>query len=134
MADLFSSQSEDSGITIEAGQSGWLNPADISWQDSGCKGFWIKPLFEDKSRHLKTWLMKVDPGAYSPLHDHAELEQAYVLQGSFYDQGNVYQAGEYILRAPGVMDIAGSEERAIVILFYSPVSDLTNQKIYLELF
>jgi len=119
MTEVFSNQSKVSGLTFEAGQSGWLNSAAISWQETGSEGFWIKPLFEDKSRHLKTWLMKVDPGAYSPLHDHAELEQVYVLQGSFYDQDNVYRAGEYILRAPGVMHTAGSEEGAIVILFYS---------------
>lgn len=121
MADLFSNQSEHSGLTFEAGQSGWLNSEHVAWQESGSKGFWIKPLFEDGSRRLRTWLMKVDPGAYSPLHDHAELEQVYVLQGSFYDQDNVYRAGEYILRAPGVMHAAGSEEGALVILFYSPL-------------
>ena len=121
MAELFSNQSKDSGLTVKAGQSSWLNSAHVDWQESGSKGFWIKPLFEDKSRHLKTWLMKVDPGAYSPLHDHAELEQVYVLQGSFYDQNNVYRAGEYILRAPGAMHTAGSEEGALVILFYCPL-------------
>ncbi len=121
MAELFSNRSRDNGLAIKPGLSGWIDPADVSWQESGSEGFWIKPLFEDKSLSLKTWLMKVDPGAYAPLHEHAELEQVYVLQGSFYDQDRAYRAGEYILRAPGAMHTAGSEEGALVILFYSPL-------------
>ena len=119
MAELYSNRSLDRGLSVVEGKSGWLNAEEVSWQESGSAGFWIKPLFEDASRNLKTWLMKIEPGAYSPLHDHAGLEQVYVLEGSFFDQDRTYRAGEYILRAPGVMHTAGSEDGALVILFYS---------------
>lgn len=119
MVELYSNVSHDRGLSVVDGQSGCLNTEETPWQDSGSDGFWIKPLFEDVSRNLKTWLMKIEPGAYSPLHDHAELEQVYVLEGSFFDQDKTYHAGEYILRAPGVMHTAGSEDGALVILFYS---------------
>jgi quercetin dioxygenase-like cupin family protein len=122
MTEVFSNQSKSSGLSFSEGDSCWLNHEDLPWQESGSEGFWIKPLFEDKQRSLRTWLMKVDPGAYSPMHAHEELEQVYVIQGSFYDQYRVYQAGEYILRAPGAMHSAGSEEGAMVMLFYSPVN------------
>ena len=119
MAEVYSNTSKERGLSVAEGQSRWLNPEEASWQESGSDGFWIKPLFEDAPRNLKTWLMRVEPGAHATLHDHAELEQVYVLDGSFYDQDRTYRAGEYILRAPGVMHTAGSEDGAVVILFYS---------------
>ena len=122
MAELYSNISHDRGLSVVEGQSGWINPEEKPWQESGNDGFWIKPLFEDASRNLKTWLMKIEPGAYSPLHDHAGLEQVYVLEGSFFDQDRTYGAGEYILRAPGAMHTAGSKDGALVILFYSAFS------------
>ena len=94
------------------------NPAE--WQECGADGFLLKALMEDPDAGLRTWLMKVEPGAFSELHAHAEVEQIYVLEGSFYDQQKTYQAGEYIVRAPGAMHTAGSDTGAVVLLFYSP--------------
>ena len=53
------------------------------WRPSGTPGFWVKPLVEDAEAGLRTWLMKSDPGASSKLHSHDEIEQIYVLEGSF---------------------------------------------------
>jgi len=90
------------------------------WQECGADGFLLKALMEDSAAGLRTWLMKVEPGAFSQLHAHAEVEQIYVLEGSFYDQQKTYRAGEYIVRAPGAMHTAGSDTGAVVLLFYSP--------------
>jgi anti-sigma factor ChrR (cupin superfamily) len=90
------------------------------WQECGADGFLLKALMEDPAAGLRTWLMKVEPGAFAETHAHAEVEQIYVLEGSFYDQRKTYQAGEYILRAPGAMHTAGSDTGAVVLLFYSP--------------
>ena len=64
--------------------------------------------------------MKVEPGAWSPMHAHGEVEQVYVLEGSFYDQDNTYGPGDYIVRAAGADHTAGSENGALILLFYSP--------------
>ena len=103
-------------------QSGSLDfdAASMAWQDCGSDGFRIKPLFEDEGAGLRTWLMQVDAGAYSPPHTHADVEQVYVLDGSFYDQDKTYRAGELIVRAAGALHSAGSDEGAMVLLFYSP--------------
>jgi len=91
-----------------------ISTANMDWQDCGAPGFTIKPLIEDAAAGLGTWLMKVDAGAYSPMHAHDEIEQKFVLQGTFYDQDNTYTAGDYILRG------AGSRDGATVLLVYSP--------------
>jgi anti-sigma factor ChrR (cupin superfamily) len=97
--------------------------AEAEWQDSGTPGFLIKSLMEDPDAGVRTWLMKVEPGAFSELHAHDEVEQIYVVEGSFYDQEKTYGAGDYILRAPGAMHTAGSDSGAVVLLFYSPGTD-----------
>jgi anti-sigma factor ChrR (cupin superfamily) len=96
----------------------------IDWQDCGAQGFRIKPLLEDTRAGLRTWLMQVDAGAFSPLHAHDEIEQIYVLEGSFYDQEKSYGPGEFIVRAAGAMHSAGSADGAIVLLFYSPAATI----------
>ena len=89
-------------------------------QPSEEKGWWGNPLVVDVARGEKTLLMKVDPGAFSPMHSHPdELEQLYVLEGSFYDQDGTIRAGEYCCRAPGTPHEAGSEGGAIVLTIYT---------------
>ena len=120
MSEIFKNQSMNRMLTLPATGSEGVNANELDWQDSGTEGFWIKPLFEQSSHGLRTWLMKVDPGAYSPMHAHEEVEQIYVAEGSFYDQDNTYGPGDFIIRAAGAMHTAGSEDGALVMLFYSP--------------
>jgi anti-sigma factor ChrR (cupin superfamily) len=93
---------------------------DAEWQPTEAAGFWIKPLFEDRERGEKTLLMKVDPGAWSPMHTHpGELEQIFVLEGSFYDQDATIGPGSFCCRAPDAAHEAGSKDGAIVLLVYT---------------
>lgn len=122
MSEMFNQQGT-SGLTgLPVDESRDFDSTGIDWQDCGADGFRIKPLFEDSTAGLCTWLMKVDAGAFSPMHTHEEIEQIYVLEGSFYDQDKTYGPGEFIIRAPGAMHSAGSEDGAVVLLFYSPVT------------
>ena len=122
MSELFTNQSAISVLSLPEAGSNNINAHDMAWQDSGAKGFWIKPLFEDNRQGLRTWLMKVDAGAFSPMHAHEEIEQIYVIEGSFSDQDKTYKSGDLIVRAPGVMHTGGSEEGSLVMLFYSPAA------------
>ena len=119
MSELFNRQSVHKPMSLPALESSSLSTAALDWQECGAAGFMIKPLMEDAAAGLRTWLMKVDAGAFSDSHAHDECEQIYVLEGSFYDQEKIYQAGEYIVRAPGALHTAGSESGALVLLFYS---------------
>ena len=120
MSELFNQQSAQKPMRLPVAQSSSFDANAQQWQDCGTDGFLIKPLMEDPVSGLRTWLMKVEAGAFSASHAHPEVEQIYVLEGSFYDQEKTYQAGEYIVRAPAAMHTAGSETGAVVLLFYSP--------------
>jgi quercetin dioxygenase-like cupin family protein len=99
--------------------SSYLKAAQMPWQPTEDKKFWIKPLYEDVDKGEKTLLMKVDPGAFAPRHAHDDFEQFFVLEGSLFDEEQTMKAGDYVCRAPGAMHTAGSEEGAIVLLVYT---------------
>lgn len=120
MTELFNSDSNHGIAHLPKFESLSFDSNKIEWQSSGTDGFSIKVMMEDSLTSTRTWLMKVEPGAFSDMHAHEDIEQIYVLEGSFYDQDKTYRAGEYIVRAPGAMHSAGSEDGAVVLLFYSP--------------
>ncbi len=120
MSEVFVRQAQTGLAGLPPAGSLDFDSKQIDWQECGAQGFSIKPLLEDSRAGLRTWLMQVDAGAFSPLHAHDEVEQIYVLEGSFYDQDKTYHPGEFIVRAPGAMHSAGSEDGAVVLLFYSP--------------
>ena len=106
------------GVVPPIAGSVYLDPTSSGWQPDGEK-FWVKPLYENPARGERTCLMKIDPGAWFPLHAHEEMEQIYVLSGSFYDQDRTLRTGDYACRAPGAMHTAGSDEGAVLLLIYS---------------
>ena len=124
MSEIFQARGADGIVGVPAAASLSLATAGIEWQPCGSDGFWIKPLLEDPARGLRSWLMRVDPGAYSPPHAHDEVEQLYLLEGSFYDQDRRYGPGDYIVRDAGAEHSAGSDDGALMLLFYSPASAL----------
>ena len=110
--------SEQGTIGPLAHGSSYRAAAAAQWEATDAPGFWCKRLYEEPGQ--RTWLMRVEPGAFSPPHAHeGELEQIYVLEGSFYDDERLMRAGDFCCRAPGAMHCAGSEEGAIVLLVYS---------------
>jgi len=58
-------------------------------------------LCEDPERGEMTCLLKLEPGAYIPFHQHPEIEQTLVLEGSIEDHDGITTAGDYIWRKPG---------------------------------
>ena len=121
MNEMFKATDKAVALKMPLGESLMLKSTEIPWQGSDAPGFWVKPLIEDDHQGIRTWLMKVDPGAFSDMHGHSEYEQIYVLEGAFYDQDHEYGPGDFIVRAPGALHTAGSKEGAVVLLFYSPV-------------
>lgn len=105
-------------LTVPAVGSAVLR-AGGDWRPSGTPGFWVKPLVEDAAAGVRTWLMKSDPGAGSALHSHEEIEQIYVLEGSFSDADGTYGPGDFILRAPGAPHLSTCEQGSLSLVIYS---------------
>ena len=82
------------------GASTYVDPSQIEWQPSQFKGIQIKVLYVDKEKGEMTCLLKWEPGATLPMHKHPEIEQSFVLEGSFYDHDGICRAGEFVWRQP----------------------------------
>ena len=71
--------------------------------DAVSTGFRSRVLYEDPDKGEMTCLLKWEPGASLPFHRHPELEQSYVIEGSFYDHDGIARAGEYVWRLPEIL-------------------------------
>ena len=80
------------------GASTYVDPSQIEWQPSQFEGIQIKVLYVDKAKGEMTCLLKWEPGATLPMHKHPEIEQSFVLEGSFYDHDGICRAGEFVWR------------------------------------
>lgn len=78
----------------------------LPWEQGGGPGIQWKVLLEDKERGMTTALIRWSPGASLPLHEHTDIEQTYVLEGSLCDEQGECKAGQYVWRP------AGSRHRA----------------------
>ena len=81
--------------------STYVDLADVPWVPTRFPGIDVKTLMENKATGLSTLLFRWAPGARLPDHQHVEIEQTYVVQGSFADRDGVYTAGNYVWRRAG---------------------------------
>jgi len=65
--------------------STYVEVAKVPWVKTRFPGIEAKTLMENKETGLATLLMRWAPGARLPLHEHVEVEQTYVISGSFSD-------------------------------------------------
>ena len=83
MTDI--SKNQSSSLDLPKSGSVNLDTNQIVWSEGGNSGFHYKQLLEAPVARQRTWLMKVDAGAFTPRHT------------------------------------TGSENGALVLLFYAPV-------------
>ena len=122
MAELFQAGRE--GAESVPDETLYLETEAMVWQETGHDGWLVKTLFKGPGGTPLTQLMKVEPGATSDLHGHAEVEQVYVLQGSFYDQYRTYRAGDFLMRPAEAQHTAASDEGAVLLLVYTAPTEV----------
>lgn len=93
----------------------------LPWKPTPCAGIEMKVLLEDKQSGLLTALFRWQPGAELALHEHVEVEQTFVLEGSLVDEEGEVTAGNYVWRPKGNRHIAKSPNGALVLsMFLKP--------------
>jgi anti-sigma factor ChrR (cupin superfamily) len=90
----------------------------IPWQPTRFPGIEQKILMEDKERGLFTALMRWAPGSTLPYHEHVEIEQTFVLEGSLKDDEGEAKAGEFVWRPAGSKHTVISPEGALILAFF----------------
>jgi anti-sigma factor ChrR (cupin superfamily) len=109
--------------------SRYVKVDDLPWKPTPCAGIDMKILLEDKDTGLLTALFRWQPGSELSLHEHVEVEQTFVLQGSLVDDEGEVTAGNYVWRPKGNRHIAKSPRGALVLsVFLKPNIFLTGDK------
>ena len=101
--------------------SRYVKVDDLPWKPTPCPGIEMKVLLEDKETGLLTALFRWQAGAELALHEHVEVEQTFVLEGSLEDDEGEVTAGNYVWRPKGNRHIAKSPNGALVLsVFLKP--------------
>ena len=101
--------------------SHYLELDTIPWVSGGNPGISQKLLMEDKARGMRTALIRWEPGASLPLHEHQDIEQSYILEGSLCDHEGECNAGDYVWRPAGSRHRAWSPNGCLLLgIFYAP--------------
>jgi hypothetical protein len=99
------------------GQTKIVNVNDMPWQDAKTPGIKFKVLYRDPTTGASTMLLKFEPGAQTPLHEHTGLEQTFVIDGELED-----------LRHEGKLDLIGvsnvGPKMALALLSAMPGDEL----------
>src|SRR6476469_10021975 len=96
----------------------YVKPQYMECRPSQFEGIQIKVLYENKAAGELTCLLKWAPGTTLPFHKHPEIEQSWVLEGSFSDHDGICRAGEYVYRTPGSMHETHSAEGCVILAVY----------------
>jgi len=100
------------------GGSTYVNPQEMEWVPSQFPSIAMKVLYRNEAAGEMTVLLKWEPGAVLPFHKHPEIEQSYVLEGSFYDHDGICRAGEFVWRTPGSLHETRSDEGCVLLAVY----------------
>ena len=94
----------------------------LAWQKTPFPGIEFKPLLVDKTSGLMTLLMRMAPGVKLPDHEHVEIEQTYVLEGSLVCGEGECKAGEFVWRPAGSRHEAwgGAQGGLMLAIFQIP--------------
>jgi anti-sigma factor ChrR (cupin superfamily) len=99
---------------------------ELEWEPIRYPGCYVKTLMVDpKNGHL-TVLLKMDPGARLPDHEHTLVEQTYVIEGRLVDlegpeTGLEVGPGEFVYRPAGSRHAAWTPEGGLMLaIFHVP--------------
>ena len=95
--------------------SRYVDVASLPWKPTPCPGIDMKILMEEPETGLMTALFRWQPGSELALHEHVEIEQTFVLEGSLVDDEGEVSAGNYVWRPKGNRHVARSPNGALVL-------------------
>ncbi|MGD2141630.1 MAG: cupin domain-containing protein [Burkholderiales bacterium] len=101
---------------LPAMASRFVDVASMPWQKSRFEGIETKTLLVDKSSGLLTMLMKMAPGVKLPDHEHVEIEQSWIFEGSLDCGEGSCTAGNFVWRPAGSRHDAWAGPEGVVLL------------------
>ena len=87
----------------------------LPWIRTVYEGIELKILFQDRGRGLMTALFRWQPGAELPMHEHTDIEQSYILEGSLCDAEGACTGGNFAWRPAGSTHNAWSPDGCLIL-------------------
>ena len=113
--------------------SRYVDVDSLPWQPTPCAGIKMKVLLKDEATGLMTALFKWEPGARLPMHEHVEIEQSWVLEGSLVDDEGECTAGNFVWRPKSNRHYAYAPNGALILaMFLRPnvfIDEFPGQKL-----
>jgi anti-sigma factor ChrR (cupin superfamily) len=80
-------------------------------------------LYKDDASGSSCALLKYQPGAEVPEHDHPGFEHVYILSGEQSDERGNYRKGSFVINPPGTAHRVWTKEGCLVLIVWQkPVS------------
>ncbi len=97
--------------------------SELPWEPIRYPGCHVKTLVLDRQSGLLTVLLKMDPGAVLPDHEHAMIEQTWMIEGRLVDKdgpdaGLSAGPGEFVWRPAGSRHSAWTPEGALMLAIF----------------
>jgi anti-sigma factor ChrR (cupin superfamily) len=102
-------------VVAKAGDGGWV--------PFGVTGIDMKMLGKDSTTGTRSFLLRLQPGAVLPPHDHKGAEHCYVIEGDLYDHEHSLTAGDFELRRAGSAHAEVSTRTGAVVLIVASGHD-----------
>jgi anti-sigma factor ChrR (cupin superfamily) len=103
---------------LAATDSRYVDVASLPWKPTPTPGIDMKILLQDPDSGLLTALFRWAPGTELALHEHVEIEQSFLLEGSLEDEEGEVLAGDFVWRPRGNRHVARSRTGALVLCFF----------------
>ena len=96
---------------------------EMEWEPITYPGCYVKTLMVDPKQGLLTVLLKMEPGAQLPDHEHALMEQTYMIEGRLVDlegpeKGLEVGPGEFVYRPAGSRHAAYTPDGGLMVAIF----------------
>ena len=98
--------------------SRFVDVDDLPWKPTPCDGIEMKVLMENPDTGMMTAMFKWAPGSKLTFHEHVEIEQTFVLEGSLVDDEGEVTAGNYVWRPAGSRHEAWAPDGALILSMF----------------
>ncbi len=98
--------------------SRYVDVDELPWEETRFEGIEFKTLMVEPEGMLTT-LVRMAPGAVLPDHEHVEIEQTWVIEGSLKDDEGEATAGSFVWRPGGSRHTAYAPQGALLLSFFT---------------
>jgi anti-sigma factor ChrR (cupin superfamily) len=102
---------------LEEFASRFMDVEAMPWIETA-PGHHTKVLMHDPETGMLTIISRIAPGGTIPFHVHEDLEQTYILEGSFKDDEGECTAGNFIIRPKGSKHSPVAPDGCTMLVFF----------------